>query len=364
MRKITDDEKAIIFLDGIEKLEYKYKKALFDLYSSPSEIFSDKRLIDLYFSKIGKEDTGRQIILSLKDERLVEDVVEKAVRGASDIITFVDERYPEELKNTPTPPLCLYAVGNTELLKEKKVGIVGSRKTLNAYAKLCEQISGELTQNGLVVVTGIAEGGDYAAIKGSIESGRVISVFAGDVVNVYPSKCRDLANKLLENGGLVISEHPFGTIPRNYFYPVRNRIIAGLSLGVLIASGDLASGTRYTADYSLDYGREVFCLPYGLGVTSGELCKKLIKNGAMLIESATEILDVLGIDCSTDKKEELNLTENEKALYKLIKEGFSNTDEIADESGIPVYEIISTLGMLELKGVIAKDSSGNFSAIK
>ena len=75
MRKITDDEKAIIFLDGIEKLEYKYKKALFDLYSSPSEIFSDKRLIDLYFSKIGKEDTGRQIILSLKDERLVEGVV-------------------------------------------------------------------------------------------------------------------------------------------------------------------------------------------------------------------------------------------------------------------------------------------------
>ncbi|MBE5742563.1 MAG: DNA-processing protein DprA [Clostridiales bacterium] len=363
MRSLSNSEKAIIFLDGIEKLEYKHKKFILDSYNSPEDIFADNRLIDEYFNRIGKSETAKQIKLLIKDSVAVEEIVERAIRGSSDVITYKDQRYPKELINTPTPPLCLYAVGNVDLLKERKVGIVGSRKTLNQYAKLAEDISKRLTENGIVVVTGIAEGGDYASIKGGLESGRVISVFAGDVVNVYPVRNRDLASKLLANGGLVLAEHPYGVVPRNYFYPIRNRIIAGLSQGVLIVSGEQTSGARYTADYAIDYGREVFCLPYGLGVKSGELCKKLVKNGATMVESAEEIAQCLNFELNK-KEEVIGLDEKEKALYKLIKEGVSSTDELAEKSGIPIYEIISALLTLELKGFIAKDSGGNCSAIK
>lgn len=363
MISLTKDQTAVVFLDSIEKLEYKHKKAILELYKNPSDIFIDNRPIEKYFSNIGKEQTAKKITYGLFDEGLVKESVERAVFGADRVITYCDADYPKELLNTPTPPLCLYAVGNVNLLKKTKVGIVGSRKTLNQYLKVTEEISQKLSTSDIIVVTGIAEGGDYSAIKGAVQSGNLISVLAGDISNIQSSKNRDTVNKILSNGGLILSEHPYPTIPQKYFYPIRNRIIAGLSLGVLIVSGELSSGARHTAEYALGYGREVLCLPYGLGVLSGELCKSLIKNGAIQIENAEELSEALGLSLNL-QKETNQLTENEKAIYKLIKEGVSQTDMIADELEIPIFEIISALGMLELKGFISKDSDGSVSAIK
>ena len=364
MRVLSRDEKAIIFLDGIEYIEYKHKKAILDLFLSPSQIFDDNRLIDGYLQRVGKGDVAKTFINALADENFVEELVNKNLRGATDVITIVTDGYPIELKRTPTPPLVLYARGNIGLLKKDKFAIVGSRKTLPQYAKRAEDIALELSSNGIVIVTGIANGADTSAIKGGLNSGNIISVFAGEVGKVHPASANDLTNKILGNGGLIISEYPCGCVPKVYSYPVRNRIIAGLSRGVLIVSGNLDSGTRYTADYALDYGKEVFCLPYGIGVSGGEICNKLIKSGAVMVENATEIAECLSIDLKRESKTEIVLSEKEKLLYKLIKEGFSDTDSLAENSNMLIFEIISTLGMLELKGLIVKDPIGNYGARK
>ena len=255
----------------------------------------------------------------------------------------------------------LYA--NLNLLKSPKLAVVGSRKTLPLYNKKAEEVCQKLAESGVVIVTGIAQGADTSAIKGGLKSGKVISVFAGEVAKVYPSSANDLANKIIESGGLILSEYPYGRTPRVYSYPARNRIIAGLSMGVLIVSGEEDSGARYTAGYSIDYGREVFCFPYGFGA-GGTLCKSLIKNGAIMVENEREIAEVLNLSLKKESINDIELEKEEKIIYFLIKEGIGNTDELAEKSTLAIYQIISALGMLELKGLIVKDFSGNYSALK
>ena len=363
MRNLTLAERVLVFLDSLEHIEYKHKKSIIELYGDITQIFTDNQPIERYLKSVGKEGIVKSLRLSLSDREIFETAVESALEGADDVITLASNGYPSELRQIPTPPIVLYTRGNTELLKSKKFAIVGSRRTLPLYAKKAEEISSKLADGGTAIVTGIADGADTSAIKGALKSGRVISVFAGEVKNAYPVRANELARKIIEAGGLIISEYPSGTVPRVYSYPVRNRIIAGLSLGTLIVSGEFTSGTRYTAGYAADYGKEVFALPYGLG-TGGEICKSLIKNGAAMVESAEEIAECLGLSLVDEKNEDIELTETEKAVYKFIKQGIGDTDEIAERSQIAIYEIISALGMLELKGLVIKDGSGSYGAIK
>ena len=364
MRELSREENALVFLDSFESLEYKHKKALLDLAKSPCELFRNTQTINNYFQSIGKPQIASAMLLALKNSDYVKETISNSLKGADDVITLASENYPKELANIPTPPLVLYAKGNVELLAKKKIAIVGSRKTLALYSKKAEEIAFDLSSNGIVVVTGIAEGADTSAIKGGLKSGNIISVFAGEVAKVYPATASELAQKIIESGGLIISEFASGRTPRVYSYPVRNRIIAGLSMGTLIVSGTETSGTRYTAGYSVDYGREVFCLPYGIGVASGEICKSLVKNGATMVETAEEIADSLNIKLKERNQEQIELSEKEKVLYDLIRNGVSDTDILAERSSLLIFEIISTLGMLELKGFIVKDLNGEYSAAK
>ena len=364
MRTLTRDENALVFLDSFENLEYKHKKALLDLAKSPSAIFKSPSLITEYFQSVERPQFASTILTALKNAEFVRETIKCSLNGADDVVTVASQNYPKELANIPTPPLVLYARGNVSLLQSKKVAIVGSRKTQPVYAKKAEEISSRLAKNGIVIVTGIAEGADTHAIKGALNTGNVISVFAGEVGKAYPVTANSLANSIVSSGGLILSEYPCGKTPRVYSYPVRNRIIAGLSLGALIVSGEQTSGTRYTAGYALDFNREVFCLPYGLGVSGGEICKSLIKNGALMVETAEEIATALNLALKEDKAEQINLSDNEKTLYKLIKGGVYSTDALMEQSGLMIFEIISALGMLELKGLVVKDSSGAYGAIK
>ena len=363
MRILNEDERVLIFLDSFENIEYKHKKALLELYKCPSNMLKDTSLITEYCQSVGKPQIEKQILLALKEDGYFEKAVDGAIKGADAILTIVSKGYPQELANIPTPPIVLYARGNLSLLNKQKFAIVGSRKTLPIYLKKTEEVAEDLARAGVVIVTGIAVGADTSAIKGAIKYGNVISVFAGEVAKVYPSSANDLANKIISSGGLILSEYPYGRTPRVYSYPARNRIIAGLTAGTLIVSGEETSGARYTAGYALDYGREVCCFPYGLGF-GGALCKSLIKDGAVMVESSTEIANCLNITLNDCKNEDLGLDEKERLLYELIKNGVSSTDELAEKSNFAIYEIISALGMLELKGLIVKDFSGNYGALK
>lgn len=363
MRELTPLEKAIVFLDSAEGIEYKYKKFIIENFKG--DFFGDEKGLSEFFADNNLSVLGKSIAEMIKDKAYVEKRIASALSGADDVITLfsVGETggyYPESLRETPAPPLALYVKGNKELLKAKhKVSIVGSRKTLQQYARAAEDISREISSNGAVVVSGIADGADEAALKGALSSGNVISVTASGVCPVSPSGKQPLAVKIYENG-LVISEYPHGYVPRNFSYPVRNRIIAALSPVTLIVSGNMKSGARYTAGYASDYGREIACLPYGLGVTSGELCKSLIKSGAAMIENAEELAFLLGMPLK--KEREIILNESEKAVYKSIKEGVSSMDELSARFKTGISELIMITVSLEMKRLIAKGSDGRYYA--
>ena len=226
------------------------------------------------------------------------------------------------------------------------------------YNKLTQNFSNELSSFGVVIVTGVADGGDKSAILGAMESGNIISVLAGGFNSIDGERNKDLINKVAKNG-LIISEYPPSVPPLAYHYPIRNRIIAGLSKGVLIVSGTLKSGARHTVDYALSYGKEIFAFPYSLGIPSGELCNKIIKDGAYLTDSVNDICEV----CNFTKKEENNLvelTELEEIVFNEIKNGNIAVDDIIENTNLKVYEVLPILTTLELKGCIIKCSNNEY----
>ena len=354
---LTEDEYAVVALDCFERLEYKNKAAIFSSVARPSEILNDSGVIERCLNKNAYNNVSEL----LRDRAAMDECVSRATSGIDGVITLYSEDYPEELKSTPVPPLAIYYKGNRELLKSKyKFAIVGSRKTTEPYRAKAREISSRLSESGITIVTGIAEGGDRAVIDGAMTSGNLISVFAGGIDCVYPAVHVHLAEKIAENG-LIISEYPCTVAPKFYTFPVRNRIIAGLCGGALILSGSMNSGTRHTAGYALDYGRELAVLPYGLGA-QGELCKHLLKCGAALVENADDVASLMGYKLESARK--ITLTDNENKIYSIIKGGAAETDEIIFKSKMPIGEVINSLTTLEMKGFISKDLGSLYSTLK
>lgn len=357
MTAISERDGFAIFIDSFEGLDYKIKLKLlekFDGFPKPEDI-------ERFFAAT-KPEIGLSISQAMRNKKVVEERIGKSVQGLDGIIPFYSEDYPELLRQTPVFPLILYYKGNKELLKsEKKLAIVGSRKTLPQYLAKTEEIAAAIAESGVPIVTGIADGGDTSAVMASMKSGKTISVLAGGLNPVYPKSKQGLAASVAKYG-LILSENPCGVAPRTYSYPVRNRIIAGLSDVSLIVSGEADSGARYTASYALDYGRDVACLPYGLGVKSGELCKSLIKSGAAEVETSEEVAFMLGI--TLEKTAAVKLNDKEKSVYESIKSGIDNVDELALKTGEKVWTLTSVIASLEIKKVIVKNTDGRLSVLK
>ncbi len=359
MIKLNEREIFAVFIDSFEGIEYKYKKIILERFSTDKPT---PKGIEEFCASRGIAEIGRAVALAVADERVVKKRVENSLSGADGAITFFSEDYPSKLLETPIYPLVLYYKGDKSLLKaDKTLAIVGSRKILPQYAAVAEEISSEIARSGVVVATGIADGGDSAAIKGALKSGKVISVLAGGVYPVYPRGKQNLADEIARKG-LLVSESPCGVSPKFFSYPIRNRIIAALSDVVLIVGGDSKSGARHTAEYACEYGKDVACLPYGIGVKSGELCKSLVKNGAALAESAEEVAFLLGVEI--EKERAIELVGKEKIVYEAIKQGFNVADAIAEKTGEPIYSLMATMASLEIKKAIVKSPDGRYEATK
>lgn len=275
-------------------------------------------------------------------------------------VTLASSDYPEALKATDEPPLVLLGAGNRALLKKRKFCIVGSRKTPNWAASAAKQISEDLSGN-FVTVTGLAEGGDKAAIDGALKSGNLISVLPCGLDQCYPSAHYSLKEKIKESG-LLLSECPLKERVRKYSFHERNRILAGLSEGVLVVSAGEKSGTSITAGRALDYGRDVFALPYNVGVKQGEGCNELIKKGAALVTGSEDILSFYGFEKRA--KAQVQLTEEEERVLKVLQEaGELHTAVIAERTGLKIYEATAALSSLEMKNLAVKAGGNRYSAL-
>ena len=226
---------------------------------------------------------------------------------------------------------------------------------------IAREFSGELASNGFTLVTGTAEGVDTEVIKAGLKTGAVIAVSAGGLNNIYPAMNNELIEEVAKKG-LVISENREDVKAMPYMFPIRNRIIAGLSTGVLVVSGKLKSGTMYTAGFCVDYGRDLFAVPYSVGIESGEGPNELIKKGAYLTDCANDILSFYGI--ASEKEEESSYSDTEREIIDALSDGALHIEKIAEETKKQVYEITPALTVLEIKGVIYKNGTNTYGLIR
>ena len=275
-------------------------------------------------------------------------------------VTLVGADYPAALRAIPDPPPVLYCMGRRELLAKRKFCIVGSR-ILPAWAeKTGKTISASLSRQ-FVIVTGIAEGGDRAAIDGALAGGNLICVLPNGLDVAYPAAHASLQREVARRG-LLLSEYAPGVKTKKYAFHARNRILAGLSEGVLILAAGVRSGTLITAHCALEYGRELFALPHNVGVAQGEGCNEMIKAGAWLCTCAGDIFAAYGME--TEAPPRIPLSEKEEWLLAALKEaGELHAAVLAERTGIPVFEAQATLASLEMKGLAVRAGGNRFSAI-
>ena len=266
-----------------------------------------------------------------------------------------------EWKGLPDAPPVIYARGNITLFKERKITVVGARRTPAPALKLGARICKELS-NGAVIVTGTADGGDGAAIEGALSGGgRVICVLAGGF-SAMPQANVQLLNEVAKRG-LLISPYPYETEVRAFSYEYRNKLLSSLGEGVLVLGAAEKSGALITARYAMAQGKPVFALPYFPGSAAGEGCNKLLKTGGILTESASDIATRMDIQ-TQEKKPAVQLTADEEKLLSALKtlaEGHAS--ELASAAGIPPFKVRAVLSALEVKGLVTALGGNRYAPV-
>jgi len=274
------------------------------------------------------------------------------------VITIKDKAYPSLLKEIYNAPSVLYVAGTLKKDEDSfALGIVGTRKVSTYGRQVTEQLARELAQGHVTVVSGLAHGIDTIAHTAALDAGgRTIAVMASGLDIIYPSENTGLARRIVESGqGALVTEFPLGVKPDSKNFPARNRIISGLSQGILVTEAPKQSGALITANFALEHGREVFAVPNGIYATGSVGVNKLIQDGAHLVTDVQDILMALNLFMIPEHIEmQAALPDNieERTLLPLLSHDPRHIDEIIRESGLPVTTVVSTFMMMEIKGMI------------
>lgn len=284
------------------------------------------------------------------------------------IVPYNSEGYPRNLKSIYDPPLVLYIKGDISPSDILSMAVVGSRRCTYYGQSQAERIARLLGQRGFTIVSGLARGIDTAAHQGAIKAkARTIAVMGCGLTRIYPRENRDLAEKITQQGAMV-SELPLQTPPDDRNFPPRNRLISGLSLGVVVVEAGLRSGSLITAHWALEQGKEVFAVPGQVDSPYSRGTHRLIKEGAKLVEDITDIIEELGPLAETimTREEEtqdprsLAMNTNEKKVFALLSSTPKAIDQITQESGLPAANVSSTLTVLEIRKLVKQLSGKRF----
>jgi DNA processing protein len=279
-----------------------------------------------------------------------------------DVLYYTDARYPRKLKNCHDSPLLLYAKGNANLNTQRIISIVGTRNATDYGRNLCKQLIEELQEYNILIVSGLALGIDTAAHRESVRLNMpTVGVLGHGYDKMYPSQNRSLAEKMLENGGL-LTEYASGTIPNRENFPQRNRIVAGMADATVVVEAGLKGGALITAEIANSYNRDVFAFPGRLGDEYSEGCNFLIRNNkAALLTCVADLAYSLGWEKNTEAKgapEQLllpiDLSADERAVYEIIQQNKTPLaiDDLSIKANMPMSLLAMTLLDMELQGFI------------
>jgi DNA processing protein len=294
--------------------------------------------------------------IDIASQRSVEEEIERTHKFGARIIFFTDTEYPDMLKQCPDAPPFIIAKGDASLLKKPSISVVGSRNSSIHGNKIALELGKGLQANGYTIVSGMARGIDRQAHIGGMQS--TIAVLANGIEQVYPPENKDIYEKILANG-VIITESPVGTPPATHLFPGRNRIVAGLSVGTVVVEGTQHSGSLITANYALEYNREVFCVPGCPLDPRSYGPNKLIQNGAHLIQDYEDVLKHIRSFRVIDNVEQDYIPEPDESptdLRECILELVSNVptdiDEIYSNLDCSIAHLKQMLVELELEGYL------------
>ena len=289
--------------------------------------------------------------------------MEKLARYGVTVYSPHDQGYPSRLREIYDYPPLIYVRGSLLPEDDWSLAVVGTR-TASVYGRqVTEELVSDLVRNRITIASGLARGIDATAHHSALAAGgRTIAVFACGLDTVYPSEHVGLAQSIMENGAL-ISEYPLGVRPRADHFPRRNRILSGLSLGVLVVEAGERSGALLTAQHALEQNREVFAVPGSILSHMSRGTNHLIQEGAKLVRNTTDILEELNLTQVVNQmtlKETLPASDTESLLLKNLNAEPTHIDEVCRSSGLPIAQVSSSLSMMELKGMIKQVSAMSY----
>lgn len=277
------------------------------------------------------------------------------------LLALGDDGYPELLAALPDAPGVLFVRGDRQILQHPQLAMVGARGGSAEGRNNAFRLAKALAARGFVITSGLAAGIDAASHEGALESGRSIAVMGTGPDSIYPARHAALAEKMVAGGGALVTEFPPGEKPEPFHFPMRNRIISGLSLGVIVVEAALKSGSLITAKLSLEQGREVFALPGSLHNPLSRGCHQLLRDGANWLETVDDVLDVFGSLQTLAQGAENPQPEVRTcrpALLDSFLAGTNTLDQLQRRSGLLLAELLEQLADMELEGWVEKTPGG------
>ena len=377
-----NDHDGCIVLNMLSGIGGSRANALIEFCGSVSAIFESDAASLSRIRGISENLADR--ILSWRDHVELDRELEIARNGGVTILCRTDDEYPAALRELRDAPLCIYIRGALPPdLSVRSLSIVGTRNASNYGARMARHLSEAAAFGGWTTISGLAIGIDTIVHQATVDAGgKTVAVLGGGLAKLHPAENLDLARAIIRTGGAVISEFPMTTVPTRHTFPMRNRIIAGLSCGTLVVEAGVNSGSLITAAQALEQGRHVFAVPGEADNPSAAGCNTLIKQGAKLVMNFDDVLDefdflpgfhpselhetpaafnISGAGADADDSDDSMFSEDEKAILDALKPGPANVDAISESTGVAPSVVISTMIGLEILHRVRKNPDGTYS---
>jgi DNA processing protein len=363
----ADDLRETLRLAMVSGVGPRLRQLLLERFGTPAAIFSASHSELCSVPGIGSKLSGA--VLRAREEIDVAAEIELCEKHRVDLVPIGSAGYPRALEQIVDPPGILFVRGAILAGDALSIGIVGSRHATRYGLMIAERLAASLSRAGFTIVSGLARGIDAAAHRGALSAGgRTIAVLGSGVLNIYPPEHSELANEVMARGA-VVGEAPVRSAPFSGAFPQRNRLISGMSLGVVVVEAALQSGALITARHALEQGREVFAVPGPVDSRASRGCHRLIRDGAKLVETADDVLEELGpLMAAAPRPDgppihhpaELLLNEAEQRILAAIGTSATAIDQIIADCGLPTPQVLSTLSVLEMRRLIRR-LSGNYA---
>ncbi len=363
-KELNSNQVTLAWLNSVNGISNRKIEKLLEYFGGVNEIWdnfeSERNNLNLFKPEILYN-------LSKTKKNFKEKLYNKLKEENAFLVTYFDDEYPKKLKNIDGAPYILYYKGNLKTVKNTSVAVVGSRKATKYGMWAAEKFTRELSELGVTIVSGLANGIDTIAHKTAIKYNTyTIGVIGCGIDLIYPKKNETLYEKIADVDGAVITEYPFGMQPMPSNFPDRNRIISGLSDGVLVIEAQEKSGTLITAGHAANQGREIFAVPGNVESLFSKGTNLLIKDGAKIVTCVNDIIEEIPelrkvVDSNKRRDSNYaNLNDDELKIVNLLLSNSATIYEISDNTNMKIGEILSMLTILELKGIVRKVSGEKY----